>query len=121
MKSSYTYDSDNGVKFDTTSYDDIKTTFDPKGRIKQQVLYHKTYFANKTETRMIEFFGESMPKHNLKSMYMVMEPEQKPYESYNWSYTFDSKNRILKTTQEYKDLYDNGKTDETGEYTFLWE
>lgn len=50
-----------------------------------------------------------------------MEPEQKPYESYNWSYTFDSKNRILKTTQEYKDLYDNGKTDETGEYTFLWE
>lgn len=56
MKSSYTYDSDNGVKFDTTSYDDIKTTFDPKGRIKQQVRYHKTYFANKTETRMIEFF-----------------------------------------------------------------
>lgn len=67
------------------------------------------------------YFGNSMPKHNLKSMYMVMEPEQKPYESYNWSYTFDSKNRIVKTIQEYKDLYDNGKTDETGEYTFLWE
>lgn len=56
MKSSYTYSSNNGIEFDTMSYDDIKTTFDPKGRIKQQVLYHKTYFANKTETRMIEFF-----------------------------------------------------------------
>lgn len=67
------------------------------------------------------YYGNSMPKHNLKSKYAVMVFNQKPYERYNWTYNFDSKGRITKVTQELEDLFDNGKDDETKVFTFKWE
>lgn len=67
------------------------------------------------------YFGNSIPKHNLKSMYEVMYFNQKPYERYNWTYNFDSKGRITKVTQVYEDLYHNGKDNTTKVFTFKWE
>lgn len=67
------------------------------------------------------FFGNSNPRHILKSRYAEMVSiTPKPYERYNWIYSFDSKGRITKLTQEYEDLYDNGKDDEKQIYTFKW-
>lgn len=45
-------------KIDINSHADIKTTFDAKKRIKQQVFYEKYYSSNTTETRMMEYFWE---------------------------------------------------------------
>lgn len=67
------------------------------------------------------YYGNSMPKHNLKSKYAVMVFNQKPYERYTWSYNFDSKGRITKVTQELEDLFENGKDNETKVFTFKWE
>ena len=67
------------------------------------------------------YYGNSMPKHNLKSKYAVMVFNQMPYERYNWTYNFDSKGRITKVTQELEDLYKNGKNNETKVFTFKWE
>lgn len=68
------------------------------------------------------YYGNSMPKHNLKSKYAIIgSSDPKPYGRYNWSYSFDSKGRIKKVTQEFEDLYDNGKDDATKIFTFKWE
>lgn len=67
------------------------------------------------------YYGNSMPKHNLKSRYAEMVFGSHPYERYNYSYTFDSKGRTTKLTQELEDLYGNGKSDETKVFSFKWE
>lgn len=67
------------------------------------------------------YYGNSIPKHNLKSIYTEMSKYNKPYERYNWSYSFDSKARITRIVQEYKDLYDNGDRDRMEFFTLKWE
>lgn len=44
-----------------------------------------------------------------------------PYDRDDYSYLFDSKDRIIKLSHEYEDIYDNGKDNFTNTYIFSWE
>lgn len=66
------------------------------------------------------YFGNSIPKHNLKSYYTLMNGRT-PYERYNWSYNLDSKDRISKMTLKIEDLYYNGKGNKTSMFSFKWD
>ena len=67
------------------------------------------------------FYGNSIPQNNLRSIYGEMVSYNHPNDRDDYSYLFDSKDRIIKLSHEYEDIYDNGKDNFTNTYIFSWE